>query len=173
MMVDPSKPDGEGESTPPSAEASTGHPVSWGFLWARLALLAGVVGLAGLYAWDWNGKKHGAAGAEFAIFSMLGCGCSAGTALLVVGLTAGKPHAFSGIMASMLFRTLGPLGLGGLWQMTHPDWPVQNLIEIHVPLFLVSLTVETILVVDIVSNSSSSSSAHLSGKDRITRKPHG
>ena len=140
--------------------------VSWRFLLARLVLLAGVVGLAGLIAWDWNGKKHGTAGAEFAIFSMVGCGCSAGMALLVVGVTTGGPHAYSGIMCSILFRTLGPLGLGAIWQVTHPEWPVQNLIEIHVPLFLVSLTVETILVVDIVSNSSSSSSAHFSGKDR-------
>ena len=135
-------------------------------LLSRLVLLAGVVGVAGLVAWVWNGKRHGAVGAELAIFSMVGCGCSAGMALLVVGWTAGGPHAISGILTSILFRTLGPLGLGGLWQVTHPDWPVQNLIEIHVPLFLVSLTVETILVIDIVSNFTSSSSAHTSGKDR-------
>ena len=96
----------------------------------------------------------------------VGLGIKRWLLLLVVGVTTGGPHAFTGVMCSILFRTLGPLGLGAIWQVTHPEWPVQNLIEIHVPLFLVSLTVETILVVDIVSNSSSSSSAHFSGKDR-------
>ena len=146
--------------------------LKWRILWPRLVLLAGVVGLAGLVAWEWNGKKHGAVGAEFAIFSMVGCGCSAGLALIVVGVTIGGPYAFSGILCSILFRTLGPLSLAVIWQATHPGWPMQNMIEIHVPLFLVSLTVETILVVDIVSNFSTSSE-NSSGKDRITRKPHG
>ncbi len=164
MTAAPSNPD----DVPPVVQR-----VSWRFLLARLVLLAGVVGLAGLVAWNWNGKRHGAVGAELAIFSMVGCGSSAGLALLVVGMTTGGPHAFSGIMCSILFRTLGPMGLGLVWQAIHPEWPVQNLIEIHVPLFLVSLTVETILVVDIVSDSSRSSSAHFSGKDRTTRKPHG
>ena len=150
----------------PAEGSLPGTRVSWRFLLARLVLLAGVVGLAGLIAWSWNEKRHGAVGAELAIFSMVGCGCSAGLALLLVGVTTGGPHAFSGILCSILFRTLGPLGWGLVWQVIHPEWPVQNLIEIHVPLFLVSLTVETILVVDIVSNSSSSSSAHSSGKDR-------
>ena len=178
MMAAPNNPDNEGPADADQGRispraSSVSHQAKWRFLLARLILLAGVVGLAGSVAWNWNEKTHGAVGAELAVFSTLGCGFSAGMALLVVGVTTGGPHAFSGILCSILFRTLGPLGLGVIWQVTHPDWPLQNFIEIHVPLFLVSLTVETILVVDIVSNFSSLSSAHPSGKDRITRKPHG
>jgi hypothetical protein len=177
MMAAPNSPDAEEyDGTDPSApSAATGTPKQIArlpFLLARLVLLAGIVGLAGLVAWDWNGKKHGAVGAELAIFSMVGCGCSAGLALLIVGLTAGGKRAYAGLLVSILFRTLGPMALGVVWRLMHPEWSIRNLTEVHVSLFLVSLTVETILVVDIVSNFSSSS-ANSSGKDRITRKPHG
>jgi hypothetical protein len=148
-----------------------GQPVSWGFLINRLVLLAGVMSLAGFVAWLWNGKHHGAAGAELAIFSMVSCTVSAATAVLVVGVTAGGKSAFSGLMSSILFRTLGPLAAGTFWQLSRPDWPTDNLIQIHVPMFLVSLTVETILVVDIVS--SSSRSRFTQGKGRISRNMHG
>ncbi len=172
--LDPIPPSSESQPNLPKASSpegqSTGQRVSVGFLFSRLVLLAGVMGLAGLVAWVWNGKRHGPAGADLAIFSMLACGCSAGMALLVVGVTAGGQHAFAGLMSSILFRTLGPLALGLLWHQTHLDWPIDNLIEIHVPLFLVSLTVETILVVDIVSNSSPGS---FLGKGRSSRKLHG
>ena len=92
-------------------------------------------------------------------------------ALLVVGITAGGKHSFAGLMSSILFRTLGPLALGMIWHQTHLDWPMQNVIQIHVPLFLVSLTVETILVVDIVSSSSRLGSSL--GKGRTSRNMHG
>ena len=178
MEADPENPDptslsGEGKAQGLQTlglNSLSAQPVSWRFLLARLVLLAGVVGLAGLVAWDWNVKKHGAAGADLVIFSMLACGGSAVAALLVVGCTVGGKHAFAGLMSSILFRTLMPMGLGVMWHETHPDWPVMNLVEIHVPLFLVSLTVETILVVDIVSNSSPGS---FLGKGRASRKLHG
>ncbi len=177
MMVAPDSPNIERPSGADSSVVSTATDpqkqiARWPFLLARLVLLAGIVGVAGLIAWHWNGKKHGAVGAELAIFSMLGCGCSAGLALLTVGLTTGGQRAFAGLMISILFRTLGPLALGVVWRLMHPEWSIKNLTEVHVSLFLVSLTVETILVVDIVSNFSKTS-ANSSGKDRITRKPHG
>lgn len=177
MMAAPDRPDAEDHrgidpSEPSSTATSQTQRARLPFLLARLALLAGIVGLAGLIAWNWNGKKHGAVGAELAIFSMVGCGCSAGLALLTVGLTAGGKRAFAGLLVSILFRTLGPLALGVVWRLMHPDWSIRNLTEVHVSLFLVSLTVETILVVDIVSNFSTSS-AISSGKDRTSRKPHG
>ena len=182
MEADPENPDptslnseasplGEAQGLQPlGLKSLSGRPISWRFLLARLVLLAGVVGLAGLVAWVWNQKQHGLAGAELAIFSMLVCGGSAGAALLLVGCTVGGPHAFAGLMGSILFRTLVPMGLGVVWHETHPNWPVMNVVEIHVPLFLVSLTVETILVVDIVSNSSPGS---FLGKGRASRKLHG
>ena len=177
MMAAPNKPGTENhDGTDPSDSSSTvtsqKQMARLPFLLARLVLLAGIVGLAGLIAWNWNGKKHGAVGAELAIFSMVGCGCSAALALLTVGLTAGGKRAFAGLLVSILFRTLGPLALGVVWRLLHPEWSIRNLTEVHVSLFLVSLTVETILVVDIVSNFSSSS-ANSSGKDRTSRKPHG
>ena len=167
--LDPTNRDPASEATPPQ-ERRTGQPVSWRFLLARLVLLAGVMGLAGLVARVWNERQHGAAGAELAIFSMWACGVSAGAALLAVGCTVGGSHAYAGLMSSILLRTLVPMGLGVIWHETHPDWPVMNIVEIHVPLFLVSLTVETILVVDIVSNSSPGS---FLGKGRTSRKLHG
>ncbi len=177
MMAGPNTPDAEerGGTDPNAAsvaKTSQNQIARLPFLLARLLLLAGIVGLAGLVAWNWNGKKYGAVGAELAIFSMVGCGCSAALALLTVGLTAGGKRAFAGLLVSILFRTLGPLALGVVWRLMHPEWSIRNLTEVHVSLFLVSLTVETILVVDIVSNFSTSS-AISSGKDRITRKPHG
>ncbi len=169
MAVDRENPDFSNQAIPPQGRL-TGRPVSWKFLIARLVLLAGVVGLAGLVARVWNERQHGPAGAELAMFSMLACGGSAGAALLVVGCTVGGQHAFAGLMSSILIRTLVPMGLGVIWHETHPDWPVMNVVEIHVPLFLVSLTVETILVVDIVSKSSPGS---FLGKGRTSRKLHG
>lgn len=145
--------------------------LGWFTLTARLALLAGIVGAAGLVAWVQNEKAHGPAGAELAIFSTVTCGVSAGAALVVVGVTTGGQHAFAGLLVSILFRTLGPLGAGVVWRLSRPDWPVDNLIAVHVPLFLVALTVETILVVDIVSTSSRSGT--MLGKGRATRKMHG
>jgi hypothetical protein len=168
---DPSGPNSELPGKSLQAPLSGGRPVPIGILFSRLVLLAGVVGLAGLVAWVWNGKRHGPAGADLAIFSMLACGGSAGMALFVVGVTAGGKSAFAGLMSSILFRTLGPLALGLIWHETHRDWPIENLIEIHVPLFLVSLTVETILVIDIVSNSSRPGS--VLGKGRSSRNMHG
>lgn len=177
MMAAPNTPDAEGhDGTDPSVSSTTttsqNEIARLPFLLARLVLLAGIVGLAGLVAWNWNGKNHGAVGAELAIFSTVGCGCCAGLALLIVGLTAGGRRAFAGLLVSILFRTLGPLALGVVWRLIHPEWSIRNLTEVHVSLFLVSLSVETILVVDIVSNFTKSS-ANSSGKDRITRKPHG
>lgn len=163
---------GDNPHASPTAGSSRIPPARFPFLLVRLVLLAGIVGLAGLVAWNWNGKTHGPVGAELAIFSMLGCGCSAGLALLTVGLTAGGKRAFAGLLVSILFRTLGPLALGVVWRLIHPEWSIRNLTEVHVSLFLVSLTVETVLVIDIVSNFSSST-ANSSGKDRVTRKPHG
>ena len=181
MMV-PGSPDRKSEDAAENSEAapageregtqSTALPgLHQGFLLARLVLLAGVMGVAGLIAWAWNEKHHGAVGAELAIFSMVSCAVSAGTALLVVGVTVGGKHAFAGLMSSILFRTLGPLAAGAAWQLLHEEWPVGNLIQIHVPMFLVSLTVETILVVDIVSSSSRSRIAQ--GKGRAPRNMHG
>ena len=169
MEADPENPDPTREVTA-TQERRSGQPVSWRFLLARLVLLAGVIGLAGLVARVWNERQHGPAGADLAMFSMLACGGSAGAALLVVGCTVGGRYAFAGLMSSILIRTLMPMGLGVVWHEGHPDWPVMNLVEIHVPLFLVSLTVETILVVDIVSNSSPGS---FLGKGRTSRKLHG
>lgn len=91
--------------------------------------------------------------------------------MLLVGVTTGGQHAFAGLLVSILFRTLGPLGAGVVWRLSRPDWSVDNLIAVHVPLFLVALTVETILVVDIVSTSSRSGT--MLGKGRATRKMHG
>lgn len=159
MAVEPESLDRPSKSTP------------WLALVARLALLAGIVGVAGLVAWVLNEKSRGPAGAELAVFSAVTCGISAGAALLVVGMTAGGQQAFAGLLVSILFRTLGPLGAGVIWRLSRPDWPVENLIAVHVPLFLVALTVETILVVDIVSNSSRSGTTL--GKGRATRKMHG
>ncbi len=170
MEADPENPDPTSREATPPQERRPGQPVSWKFLLARLVLLAGAVGLAGLVAWVWNVRQYGPAGAELAIFSMLACGGSAGVALLQVGCTVGGRYAFAGLMSSILFRTLMPMGLGVVWHETHLDWPVMNLVEIHVPLFLVSLTVETILVVDIVSNSSPGS---FLGKGRTSRNTHG
>lgn len=170
--TDPSSQDGpDGVAPSESREATLGRVLPRGFLFARLVLLTGVMGVAGLIAWTWNGKHHGAAGAELAIFSMVSCTISAGTALLVVGVTAGGNSAFVGLLSSILFRTLGPLAAGAAWQSSHPDWPTDNLIQIHVPMFFVSLTVETILVVDIVSSSSPSKFAP--GKGRAPRNMHG
>ncbi len=181
MATPPERPDPKSEDARPIDEVSASEQAGVesaairalprGFLLARLVLLAGVMGLAGLIAWWWNGKHHGSAGAEFAIFSMVSCTVSAGTALWVVGMTTGGPQAFTGVMSSILFRTLGPLIAAAAWQLSHPGWPIDNLIQIHVPLFLVSLTVETILVVDIVS-SSSTFVAPL-GKGRAPRNTHG
>ncbi len=155
----------------PCGASLTARPVSWRFLLARMAVLAGAMSLAGLVAGMWNERRHGAVGAELAIFSTLGCGCSAGLALLVVGITAGGKHSYAGLMSSILFRTLGPLALGTIWHQMHLDWPMENVIQIHVPLFLVSLTVETILVVDIVSSSTRLGSSL--GKGRTSRNTHG
>ncbi len=143
----------------------------WSAILGRVSLLLGVVGLAGLVAWNWNEKQYGEAGAALALLSMSSCGLCAASALILVGVTAGTPQAFNGVMGSILLRTLGPLGVGAAWQLTHPDWPVSNLIAVHVSLFLVSLTVETILVVDIVSNSPGSDTSL--GKGRAARKKHG
>ena len=143
----------------------------WSAILARVLLLLGVVGLAGLVAWNWNQTQYGAAGATLALLSMSSCGLCAASALILVGVTAGTPHAFNGVMGSILLRTLGPLGAGAAWQLARPDWPVDNLIAVHVSLFLVSLTVETILVVDIVSSSSRSRFAQ--GKGRAPRNMHG
>lgn len=159
MAVGPENPDSHGTRT------------SWKALAARLALLAGFVGVAGLVAWVLNEKQIGKAGSELAIFSAITCGFSAGAALFLVGLTTGTQRAFAGLLISILFRTLGPLAAGLYWRLTRPDWPIDNLIAVHVPLFLVALTVETILVVDIVSTSSQT--GLLLGKGRATRKMHG
>lgn len=159
MAVEPESPD------------QPANPMSWLAIAARLALLLGVVGVAGLVAWVLNEKAYGPAGVDLAIFSTVACGSSAGVALLVVSLTAGGRNSFAGLLVSILFRTLGPLGAGVVWRLLRPDWPVGNLIAVHVPLFLVALTVETILVVDIVSNSSRSGTTL--GKGRATRKMHG
>lgn len=184
MMTAPESPNPINTSEPGSEEdldgvaphvnggATAGRSLPRGFLIARLALLAGVMGVAGLIAWAWNEKRHGAAGAELAIFSMVSCTISAGTALLVVGVTAGGENAFAGVMSSILFRTLGPLAAAAVWQLSHPAWPTDNLIQIHVPMFLVSLTVETILVIDIVCSSDRLASSLIdstSGKGRAPR----
>ena len=174
MEATPQKAVDDGTASPsetsplvPSAEGQ----VPWSVILARVSLLLGVVGLAGLIAWNWNEKQYGAAGATLALLSMSSCGLCSASALVLVGVTAGTPQAFNGVMGSILLRTLGPLGVGAAWQLTHPNWPVDNLIAVHVSLFLVSLTVETILVVDIVSNSSGSETTL--GKGRATRKEHG
>ena len=180
-MTAPETPDPKSEDAPKieavpvseqgGVESTASQGLPRGFLLARLVLLTGVMGVAGLIAWVWNGKHHGAVGVELAVFSMVSCTVSAGTALMVVGVTTGGKNAFAGLMSSILFRTLGPLAAGAVWQLSHPDWPTSNLIQIHVPMFLVSLTVETILVVDIVSSSSRSRFAQ--GKGRAPRNMHG
>lgn len=154
-----------------SLRATTGR-LKWTQVASRLLLLTGVVGLAGLVAWIRNGRIHGHAGAELALSSMLVCGGSAAGALTVVGMTAGGPRAFAGLLCSILIRTLVPLAFGVVWQVQHRDWPVRNLIEVHVSLFFVSLTVETILVVDIVCSSvrsASSLNVFTPGKGRDSR----
>ena len=186
MMTAPENPDPKSEDATKIEAVSAGEQgrvqltagqgLPRGFLLARLVLLAGVMGVAGLVAWVWNGKHHGAAGAELAVFSMVACTVSAGTALMVVGVTTGGKNSFAGLMCSILFRTLGPLAAGAVWQLSHPDWPAGNLIQIHVPMFFVSLTVETILVVDIVSSSGRCKTTLIEstpGKGRAPRNMHG
>lgn len=186
MMTAPEIPDPKSEcishaaagaaSVPEVPLPSGGRGLPRGFLIARLMLLTGVVGVAGLIAWLWNGRHHGPEGAELAVFSMVSCAVSAGTALWVVGVTTGGQNAFAGLMCSILFRTLGPLAAGAVWRLSHPDWPTSNLIQIHVPMFLVSLTVETILVVDIVSSSGRCKTTLIEstpGKGRAPRNMHG
>jgi len=145
--------------------------LGWRALVARLALLIGVIGAAGIVAWVFNERAMGPAGSQLVFFSMATCAVSAGAALFLVGVTTGTQRSFAGLLVSILFRTLGPLLAGLIWRLWKPDWPVSNLIAVHVPLFLVALTVETILVVDIVSTCSRSGT--MLGKGRATRKMHG
>ncbi len=74
---------------------------------ARLALLAGIVGAAGLVAWVLNEKSRGPAGAELAVFSAVTCGISAGVALLVVGMTTGGQQASLGCWSQFCFELSG------------------------------------------------------------------
>ena len=143
----------------------------WRVLLPRLIILFGVIGVAGAVAWRHNEKLYGSAGADPVIFSIVVCGVSAGSALAVVAFTANSAQAFNGILGSILLRTLGPLFGGLIWKVARPDWSPDNFFGVHVPMFLVSLTVETILVVDIVSNSCQFITPL--GKGRAERKMHG
>jgi hypothetical protein len=155
----------------PASQQQRPSVSGWRVFLPRLFILLGVMGVAGGVAWRHNEKRYGSAGAEPVIFSVVVCGVSAGSALAVVAFTANSAQAFNGILGSILLRTLGPLFGGLIWKVARPDWSPDNFFRIHVPMFLVSLTVETILVVDIVSNSSRFITPM--GKGRAERKMHG
>ena len=152
-------------------ESTPSETIGWLGILSRVSLLWGVVGAAGLVACVWNRRLFGEAGVELAVYAMVACGLFAGAALAVVGWTSGSSNAFGGILLSILIRSFGPISASFYWQASHRDWPVNNLIAVFVPIFLVALTVETILVVDIVSTSSRSGTTL--GKGRATRKMHG
>ncbi|RLS52096.1 MAG: hypothetical protein DWH91_17490 [Planctomycetota bacterium] len=142
-------------------------------IWAvvkRLLLLAGVMALAGVVVGYWN-QELGATGPHLVWMSATCCGLSASAALILVAVTVSTSWAFQGILGSILLRTFIPLAMGIIWVVIHAEWSTKKLIAVHVPLFLVSLTVETILVVDIVSTSSRFGT--MLGKGRVSRKMHG
>jgi len=133
---------------------------------SRVVVLGVVMAVAGGIACIWAPHAR-----DLILYSSLACGGFAAVALMIVGLTAGQSASFSGVMVSIAVRTLGPLGALGVLKVQHPTTGFSDLATVFVPMFLVSLTVETILVVDIVSNSSDPATS--TGKGRAERKMHG
>jgi hypothetical protein len=101
--------------------------------------------------------EHGIAGIEAAAIAALTCGLSSLGALIVAGRLRGTPYAVAGQLGGSLFRILPPLVVVLLLQPRLPLVTAAGLFGCTVACFLLTLLVETVLLVRLVRSPSGAS----------------
>lgn len=92
-------------------------------------------------------ERQGDLGLEAAFLAALTCWLSAMAALLLAGRLRNTAHAVSGILGGTLMRTMIPLGVATAFQASGNALAQAGLFGYLVVFFLLTLTIETLLLV--------------------------
>lgn len=110
-------------------------------------LLAVVVALAAAGAGYWAFARRGSLGATAVGVAAVTCWLAATAALLLTGSLRNTPHAVSGILGGTLVRMLLPLAVAVGCQVSAPAITQAGLFGYLLLFFLLTLVVETLLLV--------------------------
>ncbi len=118
---------------------------------AVLVVVLLLIGPAIVYpAWT----SHGQAGLVAALIAGAVCLLAGIAALAITGLTRNTPNALNGILASILFRTMIPLGAAVVLSESNRSLAEAGIFGLFVWFYLLTLVVETLLSVRLVNSSS-------------------
>ncbi|MAG93603.1 MAG: hypothetical protein CMJ48_07620 [Planctomycetaceae bacterium] len=118
---------------------------------AILVLVLLVISPAIAYpAWS----AHGQTGLIAASLAGLVCLLAGIAALAVTGLTQNTPNALNGLLASILFRTMIPLGAVFALSKSNRSLAEAGIFSLFVCFYLLTLVVETLLSVRLVNSPS-------------------
>ena len=116
-------------------------------------LLAIAALVAGLAAGWFACIRQGAAGVAAVAVADACCSLSATAALLLAGSLRNTPHAISGILGGTLVRMTAPLAAAAGCKLVAPELFQAGLLGWMVVFFLLTLAIETLLLVGVVSSS--------------------
>lgn len=110
-------------------------------------LLAAAVALAAAGAGYWAFARHGSLGATAVCIAAVTCWLAATAALLLAGLLRNTPHSVSGILGGTLVRMFLPLAVAAGCKIGAPALFQAGLLGCLLLFFLLTLVVETLLLV--------------------------
>ena len=116
-------------------------------------LLGAFACLAGLAAGCFAYSRQGAIALQAVAVADITCWLSATAALLLAGSLRNTPHAISGILGGTLVRMTAPLAASAGCKLLAPELFQAGLLGWMVVFFLLTLAIETLLLVGVVSSS--------------------
>lgn len=132
---------------------------------ALACLLLGTTAVLAGVAAGWVGfHRHGLAGLAAVVAADVTCTLAAAAALVLAGSLRNTPHAVSGILGGTLVRMLAPLAVALGCRLTAPELVRAGLFGWLLLFFLLTLTVETLLLVWVLGFGGSVSGANRASK---------
>ena len=108
-------------------------------------------------------QRHQSIGVLAAVLATAVCWTSSVAALCLTYRTAGSPNALSGVMGGIMLRTGVPMAFGIIGSSANSQLANAGLLGMTMLMFLLSLAVETLMAVGIVSASQTHKSNVSSG----------